>query len=99
MSALFLSKKTFHKENFSDRIINALKRGYRPVLDFTLRWKKSVVLAMVVLFIVSLGVFNRLGGEFIPTLEEGDLTVEIRMVQGTSLTQVIETLSLKSQTW
>ena len=94
MSALFLSKKTFHKENFSDRIINALKRGYRPVLDFTLRWKKSVVLAMVVLFIVSLGVFNRLGGEFIPTLEEGDLTVEIRMVQGTSLTQVIETFGM-----
>lgn len=94
MSALFLSKKTFHKENFSDRIINTLKRWYRPALDFSLRWKKTVILSMVVLFIFSLGVFNRLGGEFIPTLEEGDLTVEISMVQGTSLTQVIETFGM-----
>lgn len=49
---------------------------------------------MIALFIVSLGVFNRLGGEFIPTLEEGDLTVEISMIQGTSLTQVIETFGM-----
>lgn len=94
VSALFLSKKTFHKENFSDRIINTLKRWYRPVLDFSLRWKKTVILSMIALFIVSLGVFNRLGGEFIPTLEEGDLTVEISMIQGTSLTQVIETFGM-----
>lgn len=94
MSALFLSRKTFHKENFSDRIINVLKRWYRPVLDFSLRWKKIVILSMVALFVFSLSVFNRLGGEFIPTLEEGDLTVEISMVQGTSLTQVIETFGM-----
>ena len=94
MSALFLSKKTFHKDNFSDHIINALKRWYRPVLDFSLRWKKTVVISMIALFIISLGIFNRLGGEFVPTLEEGDLTVEISMAQGTSLTQVIETFGI-----
>lgn len=91
MSALFLSKKTQHKENFSDRMMNAIKHGYEPILDFTLRWKKSFIFAMVVLFAASLVLFNRMGGEFIPTLEEGDLTVEISMAQGTSLTQVVET--------
>jgi cobalt-zinc-cadmium resistance protein CzcA len=38
-----------------------------------------------------MAVFNGMGGEFIPTLEEGDLTVEISMMQGTSLSQVVET--------
>jgi cobalt-zinc-cadmium resistance protein CzcA len=79
---------------FSDRLMNFFKRKYAPILDFTLRWKKSVIGAMVALFIAALAIFNNLGGEFIPTLEEGDLTVEISMAQGTSLTQVIETFGL-----
>lgn len=90
-ASLFLSKKTKHTQNISDRLINALKRIYFPVLNFTLRWKKTVILTMIILFTFSLILFNRLGGEFIPTLEEGDLTVEISMSQGTSLTQVVET--------
>ncbi|GHT42280.1 hypothetical protein AGMMS49965_13480 [Bacteroidia bacterium] len=80
--------------NLSDTLMNFLKRKYEPVLDFTLRWKKSIIVAMVVLFVGALAIFSRLGGEFIPTLEEGDLTVEISMAQGTSLTQVIETFGL-----
>jgi cobalt-zinc-cadmium resistance protein CzcA len=94
ISTLFLSKKTAHKENFSDRLMNFVKRVYAPVLSLTLRWKKSIVAIMIVLFIASLAVFNRLGGEFIPTLEEGDLTVEISMAQGISLSQVIETFGM-----
>ncbi|GHV64380.1 hypothetical protein FACS1894199_02500 [Bacteroidia bacterium] len=94
MSTLVLSKKAKHKENLSDRLIHFLKKGYEPILDFTLRWKKTVILAMLVLFVSSLSIFNNLGGEFIPTLEEGDLAVEISMAQGASLTQVIETFGL-----
>lgn len=93
VSSLFLSKKTAHKRNISDRIIDLIKKVYAPVLTFTLRWKKTVVFAMIILFTGSLIIFKGLGGEFIPTLEEGDLTVEIRMEQGTSLTQVVETFS------
>ncbi|MDR0540577.1 MAG: CusA/CzcA family heavy metal efflux RND transporter, partial [Dysgonamonadaceae bacterium] len=94
MSALFLSKKTEHKQNFSDSLINAAKRFYAPVLELSLHWKKTIVAAMIVLFIASLFVFNRLGGEFIPTLEEGDFALESRMMQGTSLSTAIETFTL-----
>lgn len=93
MSALFLSKKTAHKNNISDSIIVFFQKLYEPMLSWALRWKKTIVLAMIVLFTGSLILFNSLGGEFIPTLEEGDLTVEIRMEQGTSLTQVVEIFS------
>ncbi|PRY52457.1 cobalt-zinc-cadmium resistance protein CzcA [Arcticibacter pallidicorallinus] len=90
-SALFLSKKTTHKRNFSDRIMDSLHRIYQPVLNRTLRIKRTVVMLSVAILAVSIWLFSRMGGEFIPTLEEGDLAVEISMMQGTSLTQAIET--------
>lgn len=91
MSALFLSKKTVHKRNISDRIIDFFQRMYNPALEWVLRFKKTVIAISVALFAFSLWVFSNMGGEFIPTLEEGDLTVEIRMMQGASLSQVVET--------
>ena len=91
MSALVLSKKTTHRKNVSDRITGFLHRVYEPALKGVLKVKVLVVSLAVVLFVISMVVFNRLGGEFIPTLEEGDLTVEIAMMQGTSLSQVVET--------
>ncbi len=93
MSSLFLSRNTIHKRNISDKIIGFLKRVYTPMLQFVLRFKKITVATAVLLFAVSIFLFSRMGGEFIPNLEEGDLTVEISMAQGTSLTQVIETFS------
>lgn len=93
MSALCLSKKTEHKRNISHKIMDFFQRMYDPVLEFTLHFKKSIVLAFSLLFVVSLLVFNSIGGEFIPTLEEGDLTVEIAGMQGTSLTQTVETFT------
>jgi len=91
MSALLLSKDTTHKKNISDKITQYLHRIYAPVLKLALRSKITIVALALVLFGISIAVFNRLGGEFIPTLEEGDLTVEIAMMQGTSLSQVVET--------
>ncbi len=91
MSALVLSRNTVHKRNISDRLMDALQGIYAPMLRAVLKWKLTTVLVAVVLFIASLFIFNRMGGEFIPTLEEGDLTVEISMMQGTALSQVVET--------
>ncbi|MBS7566851.1 CusA/CzcA family heavy metal efflux RND transporter [Mucilaginibacter sp. Bleaf8] len=90
-SALFLSKKTHHKRNISDRIIDRIHRIYTPVLNAVLRAKKVTVFLSAVLLASAVWAFAKMGGEFIPTLEEGDLTVEIAMMQGTSLSQVVET--------
>jgi len=90
MSALFLSKHTVHKHSISDRIMDSLRRSYEPILIAVLEFKKLTVLATIGLFACSIWLFMGLGGEFIPQLDEGDLTVEISMVQGTSLTQVVE---------
>ncbi|MHA4811313.1 CusA/CzcA family heavy metal efflux RND transporter [Flavitalea flava] len=89
MSALFLNKKIKTDRNISDRLLTIVQRIYEPILKKVLNWKRTTVAIAIALFIGSLFVFNRLGGEFIPTLEEGDLAVEISMMQGTSLTQTI----------
>ena len=91
VSALFLSKSTAHKPGFSDKMMDFLRRGYRPMLQGVLRYKGLVAGAALLLFVLTIWVFSTLGGEFIPQLEEGDLAVEISMSQGTSLTQVVQT--------
>lgn len=90
-SSLFLSKHSTHKPNLSDRMMNRLYRLYRPVIVTSLRHSKKLIAAMVVLFCVSAFMFSRMGGEFIPNLEEGDFAAEVSMEQGTSLSQMIET--------
>jgi cobalt-zinc-cadmium resistance protein CzcA len=90
-SALFLSKKTTYKRNISDRIIEFLQSVYQQTLIAVLKMKIIVVTAVFLVFAVSIWVFSNMGGEFIPTLEEGDLTVEISMMQGTSLSEVVKT--------
>ncbi|MCM1504873.1 MAG: CusA/CzcA family heavy metal efflux RND transporter [Muribaculum sp.] len=93
-SALFLSKKSEHKSNLSDRMMATLHRAYRPVLTFCLDHRKALIGGMAVLFGISIWVFSRLGGEFIPNLEEGDFAVEISMAQGTSLSQMVKSTTL-----
>jgi heavy metal efflux system protein len=92
MSALFLSKKTEHKRDISDSIMDFFQRVYKPIIEFALKRKRPVVIGTAIIFAASIFVFSRMGGEFIPTLEEGDFAVETRLMSGTSLSQTIETM-------
>lgn len=90
-TALFLTKKTEHKRNISDKMMEKLSNFYRPIITKSLDWSKSLIVAMLVLFAASIFLFNRMGGEFIPSLEEGDFAAELSMAQGTSLSQMVKT--------
>ena len=90
-SSLMLSRKVHTRKTFSDRVIEKLQAWYRPVLDWVLARNKNVITGAVALFCVSVVGFKYLGGEFIPSLEEGDFAVEMSMSQGTSLSQMVET--------
>lgn len=90
ISFLFLSRKTEHKENVSDKIITFIRRLYNPLLHFALRKKYAVLVSALFLFALSLVIFSNLGGEFIPTLDEGDFAVETRVMSGSSLYETIE---------
>lgn len=89
-SSLFLSKKISKKETFADKMVKKIQQWYLPVLNWVLKQNKNVITGAVALFCVSLVAFKFLGGEFIPSLEEGDFAVEMSMSQGTSLSQMVE---------
>ncbi|MFN8287986.1 MAG: CusA/CzcA family heavy metal efflux RND transporter [Chitinophagales bacterium] len=91
MSSFALSRKT-SGENISDKMMKYLQRGYQPLLQRAIRLRFAVVGVTVVLFAVSIYLFSNMGGEFIPTLEEGDYAIEFVMPQGTSLGQTVETV-------
>jgi heavy metal efflux system protein len=89
-SALFLSKKTSRISNLSDRLINWFHKIFNPAIAFTLKRKVFVTISSIALFVLSIILFTRLGGEFIPQLEEGDLASGVMTLQGGSLTNTID---------
>ncbi len=91
VSSLFLSRKVVHKKNISDRMMNSLQRVYEPLLQRAIRAKGYVVGITIAIFCLTVFIFSRMGGEFIPTLAEGDFAFHCILPQGTSLSQSIET--------
>lgn len=91
MASLTLSKKIRSKPTFADRLIQSLRNLYRPVLEKALQWPKAILAASVLLLVLSLGVFSRMGSEFIPTLEEGDLAMQMTIQPGSSLSESVRT--------
>jgi cobalt-zinc-cadmium resistance protein CzcA len=90
VSALVLSKKTEHKRNISDKIMDFFYRIYKPIIHWAMRTRILVVAGTIALSIFAFLVFQSLGGEFIPTLEEGDFAVETRVITGSSLSNTIK---------
>jgi len=91
-SAMFLSKSTVHRRNFSDKLMDWFHKGFNPVINFALGHKLLVSVSAILLFLCSLFIFNNLGGEFIPQLEEGDLAAGVITLQGSSLSNTVETV-------
>jgi len=89
-SALFLSKKTNHKPNFSNLLMRWISHVFNPAIVFALKHKLLVSFSAIALFVISLFIFSRLGGEFIPQLEEGDLASSVITLQGGSLTNTVD---------
>jgi cobalt-zinc-cadmium resistance protein CzcA len=90
MSALFLSKSPKRERNLSDKMMDFFHRIYTPSLRSSLQHKFIVVATAVILFTVSLFLFANMGGEFLPTLDEGDFAIETRVLTGSSLSYTVE---------
>lgn len=96
MSALVLNKKLSSKVTIADRIMQFFQRIYDPVIKGALKQKALVTGSAIALFVMSLFIFSRMGGEFIPTLEEGDFAVETRLLTGSSLSETIDKVNQAS---
>ena len=85
--ALFLRGRIEEKEN---RIVRGARRLYGPVLGFALRFRAPILGGAVALVLLCGWLGSRLGSEFIPSLDEGDLVVQALRMPGTSLSQSVE---------
>jgi cobalt-zinc-cadmium resistance protein CzcA len=84
--ALLITGKVAEKEN---RIMRGVSRFYAPLLANVIRLRVVVVAAAMVLVVLSGLLATRLGTEFIPQLDEGDIALHALRIPGTSLTQAI----------
>ena len=85
MTALFLNKNITHKKTFSDRMMEKLENFYQPLLNKALGIPRTIIAATLGLFVLALITLSFMGGEFMPSLEEGDFAVETRVLPGSNL--------------
>lgn len=97
MTALCLNKNMKHRRTISDRMMDFFQRAYRPLIDGALKRPIMITVASLMLFVLSLFVFSRLGAEFLPTLNEGDFAIETRVLGGSSLNQTVEAANKASK--
>jgi cobalt-zinc-cadmium resistance protein CzcA len=84
--AVFMTGHVSHRENL---FLRAAKAVYRPVLKSVLIWRLPVISGAVVLVVLSGLLATRMGAEFIPTLDEGDIALHALRASGTGLEQSI----------
>lgn len=89
VSAILLKPGIKSKPSFSTKLIDSLIHFYIPTLKYALSNRIAVILLTIVLVIFSGFIFKRIGGEFIPTLDEGDFVIQPVLKPGTSLTETI----------
>ncbi|WP_338876745.1 CusA/CzcA family heavy metal efflux RND transporter [Spirosoma sp. SC4-14] len=90
MSALLLRPpKSLHDHGFSEKIVQFFYRLLRPVLAAGLRAKFVVVAVAAGILTAGIIGFSRIGGEFIPKLQEGDMMIDMDLPTGTPLTESI----------
>lgn len=85
--ATFITGKVQEEEN---KVMRAAKRGYEPLLKWSLRHPAIVISAALILVVISLFGATRMGAEFIPSLDEGDIAMHAMRIPGTSMTQSTE---------
>lgn len=92
MMASWIFKKHIKEHvTFSDRMMNRLRGLYEPILNFSMKWSKWIIASITAIFIGAVWILSTLGAEFIPTLEEGDLAMQMTIPPGSSLDQSIKT--------
>ncbi len=97
MVSLFIKPTDPNKKNISSRLIKFLEDKYEPSIAWALR-RKALVLSMAFLILAAVGfLFTRMGGEFVPILDEGDFVIQPVLKTGTSLSNtVVATTKIES---
>jgi heavy metal efflux system protein len=91
VSSLFLRPKEENPKSISNKLINKLNSWYLPSITWAISNTKKVLYGAFGLLVFAIVLFTTMGGEFIPTLDEGDFVIQPVLKTGTSLSKTIET--------
>lgn len=89
VSSLFLKPKAENPNSVSSKLIHKLNSWYLPIITWAICNTKKVLYGALGLLLLAVGLFVTMGGEFIPTLDEGDFVIQPVLKTGTSLTKTI----------
>jgi cobalt-zinc-cadmium resistance protein CzcA len=84
--ALLIGNSVSDKEN---RLMRAAREAYAPVLESVMRNKPLVLTTAAVVLALSALLATRMGSEFVPNMDEGDITMHALRIPGTSLSQAV----------
>lgn len=91
VSSMFLKPQKPKENSLSVKLINKLHQYYIPVISWALNNTKKILYGAGTLLIMAILLFVTMGGEFIPTLDEGDFVIQPVLKTGTTLTKTINT--------
>lgn len=89
-SSLFLKPDKVYKRTFSDWLMDKIHQSYYPVIKWSCNHKRWVLGAALFSLLITGFLFSRIGGEFVPTLDEGDFVIQPVLKTGTSLSKTVE---------
>ena len=89
VSSLFLKPTPENPNSLSSKLIRKLNSWYLPIITWAIGNTKKVLYGALGLLLLAVGLFATMGGEFIPTLDEGDFVIQPVLKTGTALTKTI----------
>ncbi|MGO4919623.1 CusA/CzcA family heavy metal efflux RND transporter [Maribacter spongiicola] len=89
-ASIFLKPSKESDKNISVRLMKWLNKKYDPIINWALQSKKLVLGIAAILLIGATILYTTMGGEFVPTLDEGDFVIQPVLKTGTSLSKTVE---------
>ncbi len=89
MASMMLSKNISDRKTLADKIMGFFRRAHKPTLELAMRFKLILISSVIIVIFLSFYQFSRMGGEFLPTLEEGDMAAQMALPPGSSLSESI----------
>ncbi|MEX2564342.1 MAG: CusA/CzcA family heavy metal efflux RND transporter [Cyclobacteriaceae bacterium] len=91
ISSLFIRVPQKEKKSWGDKVVIWVEDKYESALGGALKRTAIIISSSIVLFALAIFTFTRMGGEFIPQLDEGDIVFHVILKPGSSLSEGVET--------
>ncbi|MFO8001618.1 MAG: CusA/CzcA family heavy metal efflux RND transporter [Marinilabilia sp.] len=93
VSSLFIKSPSRDSRTISDRLMAFFYKLYEPTIDWALSHKRTVIVAAAFLLGGTTLIFNRMGSDFLPTLDEGNFVIQPVLKTGTSMSETIDMMT------